>query len=329
MGDHVPTVHPVNAVVSTDRFLQGEALQAILNVLAGDTDAVGPVRFDGATAELAEVLDEVRTLSLLGDRRVVIVDDADPFVSTYRAALERYCADPSETGSLILLCRSLPKNTRLHKIIASYGQVIRCDAPKGRAVTGWIARRAEQQYRKRLAAGAAELLREQLGDVPGMLDAELAKLAAYVGSRGEITREDIDALTGHHREEKVFAVTDAMAVGDAAAALRHWEQVLATDRAAPGRAIAGMAWGLRKLLQARRDWDAGTDLGTLAKRLFTDPAVAKRRLSRVSAEELELQQRDLLEADVAIKSGRSSLNTAVEKFIVTHSRRDVSSRAQP
>ena len=83
------------------------------------------------------------------------------------------------------------------------------------------------------------MLREHVGDAPGLLDAELGKLAIYVGERVEITAADIAALTGRHREEKVFAVTDAMSSGDTQTALRQWEQVLATDRAAPARAIAG------------------------------------------------------------------------------------------
>ena len=83
-------IHPVYAVVGRDRFLRSEALDGILSGLASEMDSVGPARHDGSSAELAEVLDEARTLSLLGTRRVVVVDDADGFISANRAALERY-----------------------------------------------------------------------------------------------------------------------------------------------------------------------------------------------------------------------------------------------
>jgi DNA polymerase-3 subunit delta len=163
------------------------------------------------------------------------------------------------------------------------------------------------------------MLRDYVGDALGSLDAELAKLAAFVGERNEVTPADINALTSQHREEKVFAVTDAMAAHDPEAALRHWEQVLATDRAAPGRAIAGLAWGVRRLLEARRDWEAGVSIGVLARRMYTEPGLLQGRLERVTAEGLERQQRDLLAADLAVKTGASTVEVAVEKFIIQHS----------
>ena len=130
----------------------------------------------------------------------------------------------------------------------------------------------------------------------------------------------VDTLIGNHREEKIFAVTDAISSQDAATALRCWEQVLATDRAAPGRAIAGLAWGVRRLLEARRDWEAGGNIRELARRMYTDPGVLRSRLERVTTEQLEAQQRDLLAADLAVKTGASTAASAVEKFIITHSR---------
>ena len=313
------TVHPVYAVVGADRFLRHEALVGILRTLAPETDSLGPTRVDGENAPLADILDEVRTPSLLGGRRVVVVDDADECITANRAALERYCSAPAEGGCLILLCDSMPKTTRLRKIIAAGGAVIECEAPKGRAVVVWIVRRAKETYGKRLSDAAAQRLKEHLGDALGWLDVELAKLAAYVGDRPEITPSDIEAATGEHREEKVFAVIDAVSSGDTSRALKQWEQVLTTDRAAPGRAIAGLAWSVRRLLETFHDWKKGADLGGLARRMFTDPETLRRRLEQTSVDQLREQQRDLLAADIAVKTGLSTVDVAVERFIVKHS----------
>jgi DNA polymerase-3 subunit delta len=161
-------------------------------------------------------------------------------------------------------------------------------------------------------------LRELSGDNLGVLDSELAKLALYVGGRQTIEPADIEALVGNNREENVFAVLDAMAAGDAGRALQYWEQVLATDRAAPGRAIGGLAWGVRRLLQAKHALAAGASLAQLARQFFTDPALLKRRLDRVSVEQLERRLTDLLQADLDAKTGFSRVDSSVEKFIVMH-----------
>jgi len=309
----------VYAVVGQDRLLRNDAVGTILAQLENEIDELGPTRLDGSEANLAEVLDEVRTFSLLGSRRMVIVDDADPFITEHRQALERYCADPWEGNSLLLLCGSLPRNTRLYKIIAGHGQVIPCDPPKPKALVAWVRDRSRNKHGKRLSADAAQRLREQVGDTLGLLDAELAKLATFVGDRPDITSTDIEALTGHHREEKVFAIIDAVSSGDTSAALEQWEQVLATDRAAPARAIGGLAWAVRGLLEARPKWVQGADLYELSRRLYVDTDVLQRRLERLSVPRLEQFQRDLLAADLECKTGVSKVELAVEKLIVKNS----------
>lgn len=318
MGSPRTKCHLVYALVGKERWLRREAIDNVLHALHEEMGEVTPVRFEGDRAELADVLDEVRTPSLLGGLRAVIVDDAEDFISKYRSALESYCANPSDTGCLIFDCDSLPKNTRLYKAVAEKGEVISCEPLKGRALVSWITQRAGKAYGKQLSDAVATQLRDHLGDSLGLLDAELGKLAAYVGQRAEITTDDVRKVTGQLREETVFAVTDAIASGQTAAALRLWEQVLATDRAAQGRSIAGLAWAIRRLLETRRAWDGGASLRTLAPKLFVEPSVLEARLSRCTARQLERQLQDLLEADEAIKTGKSTIEVAIERFIVKH-----------
>lgn len=282
------------------------------------TDSMRLSKFEGDRAEPADVLDEARTLSLLGDMRVVVVSEADGFISNHRKVLERYCADPSESGCLILECKSFAANTRLYKMVNRFGGVVKCEAPRRAALTSWIAERAWRVYGKRLEPGAAERLREYVGESLGIFDQELAKLSTYVAQRPDITVNDVDALVGNIREQAVFAITGAMADGDVRTALHQWERVLATDRAAPGRAIGGLAWGIRRLLEAHDAVAGGTPVANLARQYWTEPAVLERRLRCVSRRQLEDQLCDLLEADLAAKTGLSEVGRAMERFIVKH-----------
>lgn len=309
---------PVYAVVGKDRFLRAEVVAGISAGIGQDASDLGPVRVDGESAALADVLDEVRTPSLLGGIRVVIVEEADAFISAHRAAIEGYCESPSATGCLVLLCDSLPRNTRLYKSLEKTGRVITCEPPKGKSLALWIVDRASQAYAKRIAPQAAALLREHIGDECGAIDAELAKLATFVGSRTEITAADVQALTGCIRVENVFAVTSAMAAGDATAALRQWEQVVATDRAAPARAVAGIAWAVRRLLEARRELARGASMHALAGRMFTDAPALEKTFRRWTERDLERQMTELLEIDIASKTGLTTVESAVERFIIRH-----------
>jgi len=313
------SICPVTVVYGAEPLLKRETVcELVAGALGDSADSLGPSKFEGDRAELAEVLDEVRTLSLLGEMRVVVVEDADGFISRHRTALERYCAGPSDSGCLILVCKSFPASTRLSKAVKKLGGVIKCEAPRRAALFAWIDERARNVYRKRIDRVAASRLRDYVGDSLGMLDAELSKLSTYVGARLNIATADVDALVGNIREQTVFAITDAMAEGDARTALHHWERVLATDRAVPGRAIGGLAYGIRRLLDAHDAVANGTSVHALARQFWTEPAVLERRLSRVSRRRLEDQLCDLLEADVASKTGLSEVSRAVERFIIKH-----------
>jgi DNA polymerase-3 subunit delta len=263
-------------------------------------------------------LDEVRTFSLLGGRRVVVVTGADGFISRHRAALERYCAAPADSGTLVLECNSLPGNQKLHKIIAQHGGVVRFDALKSRDVAGWIVSRARSVYGKALDVNSAWLLRDMCGSELGVLDTEIAKLAMFVRDRSAITQQDIEALVGRHREEDVFGVIDAIAEGDAAKALAQWERVLATDRAAPARAIGGLAYGVRKLLDLKQQAERGASMFALSKQAFCSAEVLERRLRMNSKKSLQQQLCDLMESDLASKTGLSTVPVAIERFIIRH-----------
>ncbi len=311
---------PVYAVVGQDQFRKRNTIVAICDEWA-KSDGIDkrPSRYEGSKSELAVVLDDVRTYSLLGGVRLVIVDDADTFITRHRASLEKYCTEPVDSGVLILECSSMPSNTRLYKAIAKTGQMIKCDPLKGQALQAWMVQHCRDAYGKQLDRQAAWRLADLVGQSLGSLDAELSKLSIFVGSRPAITPKDVEELVGRLREEDIFGITDAMASGDTAAALTKWEKVLATDRAGPARAVGGLAWGFRKLLDLKLQSESGVPMGSLARQAFTTPDVLQRRLARHNVAELQDNLVALLKADVASKNGLSTASSAIQQFIVTQS----------
>lgn len=308
------TPKPVYVVFGSEPFLRRHALREVHRSVGVASDPMACTCFD-AEAELADVLDELRTVPLLAARRLVTVDDADTFISTHRAALERYLSSPSDSASLLLICKSFPSNTRLYRMAGEIGGINACEPLKGGAVPAWITRQAQEAYGKRIDRAAAVLLRQLVEDDLGTLDGEIAKLAIFVGDRLAITATDVEVLVGLSREQKVFGIADAMTCGDGPRALGLWEQVWATDRAAPGRAIGGLAWGLRRYVESKHALDAGEPCDGWARQLWVDPAELRRRLGRLQADALERLLVELLSADVAVKTGLGEVRAALEKLI--------------
>ncbi len=316
------TLHFISVVHGKNAYVRRQVLERVIErELDGGDRSLNVIQIEGVKADGASVLDDVRTYSLLGDRRVVVVREADKFISQNRGVLEKFLKTGCDSGCLILVCDGLDKRTKFAKAVVSAGDVNECAEMKRKDLPGWICETASTVYGKRMGYPAAARLVEHAGTGQEGLDSELAKLSLFVGDREEIGPDDVDTLVGTYREENVFAVMDAIAAGDAPTALTQWQQVLMTDRAAPGRAIGGLAYGVRRLMEARWAYDQGGSPASLARQYWMRPDEFERRMKRFSAERLGNLLRDLLRADVRTKTGLGSVAREIERFIVKHSAR--------
>lgn len=310
---------PAYVVFGSEEFLKNQAIRKLLaRLLAPEYRAMCLSEYEGESAALAEVLDEVRTLPFLAPRRVVIVRDADTFITQNRQHLEDYLASPCPTGTLILECRSFRRDTRLYRKLSSWNGCIPCEAPKAYTLPSWLAQRARAEHGKQLDPDTARRMVDYVGNSLAMLDGELSKLALYVGSRPAITVEDVEALVGQNREQKVFGILRAMSEGDPGGALRLWEEVLQTDRAAEARAIGGIAYGVRQLLAAHEEVGRGASMFELCKRFYTNEQELRRQLRAFPPARLHGLLCDLCEADLASKTGASTVRSAIERLIIHH-----------
>jgi len=325
---------PVYAVFGSDDFLRAQAVEMLLGCLLGEDRGNGALTlFEGESAQLADVLDECRTPSLLAPLRVICVRDADEFVTTHRKSLEAFLEklipsdDPKKAKpllpevrcSLLLVCKAWRKTTRLYKLVERVGANIACEPPKGRAgLATWAVEQARSAHGCRLAPAAAGRLVDLVGDDLGMLNMELAKLATYVGDRGEIAPKDVEALVGWSRVERVFGITDAIARRDVRRALTLWEQVLANDRRASYLAVGGLAYGFRRLAEAKRMTSQGCSVAEAKSRLniWAQTGDLSRQLDRFSLLQWQDHLVKLLRIDLAAKTGLGTVESAVEKLIL-------------
>ncbi len=316
---------PVYVLHGDEDFLKRQVREKIRALVLGDGGGEFNVSsYPGDKAVWANVHDEVGTLAFLGGRRLVIVDAADPFVTKYRGQLEKYVAAPSSGGVLVLEVKSFPSNTRLAKAVDAAGN-IECKAPAAHRLPEWCVRWCAAQYGKPIAAAAAQLLVELVGAEMGLLDQELAKLAAYAGDAARIDSADVDRLVGHSREEDVWKVFDAIGGGRPGEALAVIDRLF--DQGNDANAVLGaFSYQMRMLARAARLSAQGKPLGT---------ALEEAGLRRWQADKAEAQMRHLgrrrlsrlyewlLEVDLGLKGG-SQLppRTLIERLVVRLARKN-------
>ena len=98
-GEHVRSTRSSAAIITWSR----ESIGAVSRVCSPGPMTRRPSRGSpGQKSALADVLDELFTLPFFSRRRLVIVEEADTFVTKHRKDLEAYVQAPSTSGTLVL-----------------------------------------------------------------------------------------------------------------------------------------------------------------------------------------------------------------------------------
>jgi DNA polymerase-3 subunit delta len=172
-------------------------------------------------------------------------------------------------------------------------------------LAAWVADAAKQRG-KALDAGARAELPERAGPGLGTLERELDKLAAYVGDRATITRDDVIAIVPESAEYSIFKMCDAVAEGQPRAALHILRGLRANNEPAL-KILPMLARQFRLVWQAKllaEDRGGAERLPREPNLLRSAPFVqekARRQARRMSWETLRRGLRLLLEKDLALK----------------------------
>ena len=318
----------VCAVVGDDAFLRHEVRLALGHLLnPADQDGLGVQTFAGKTAELRDVLDSLCERSLFGsEQRVVVVEDADPFVKLYRDRLEDYVDHPATEAVLILEVKSLPGNTRLAKAIAKSGRIINCQIPQqGRELTefnkqlkDWLIHLAQHQHEADLKRPAVDLLLELLPTEVGVLCQEVAKLALLVDANKAIDANLVRDHVGGWRTRKTWDMIDAAADGRAADALHQLDRLIAAGEE-PHALLPQMASTFRKFAGAARLFERAEQTGGRVSLRFAleqtglppfKLSAAESQLKQIGRERAKQLYGWLLAADLELKGHNSTKERA-------------------
>lgn len=197
------------ALTGPDASVRGRHFNALCTALETVHGRVDRFDFDGRQCSLSDVFDELRSYAMLQDYKLVVVNEAEPFVRAHREALQRYAADPVDHATLVLqAARWYPG--KLDHAIATCGAVIKCEPPKPDDAKRMLVERCQEKHDRALSRQAAGLLVDRLGTDLTRLENELDKVLLLAGAEGEIGRNLIESVTGRSSNEQAYAVQDAL-----------------------------------------------------------------------------------------------------------------------
>jgi len=309
---------PVYVISGKDKFLVGNSCDKLIDrLVSADERSMALYQPEDGRAELADVLDELRTVPFLAKRRVVLIKGADKFVSANRGGLEKYFDEPAGKGVLVMTVDSWPGNTKLAKKLKKMGEHISQEF-KPWELANYAVEYASNSHGKKLSRQAAGLLIELAGDDSGRVCGEIDKLAVYAGKNASITPESIETLVGHNRMFNVFAVIDAMTSGNKSVAIERVRNMYANDKSAEFTAVGAFAFHFRKLFNAKVLLEKGVGVPQVTKqlRVFGDKNGFFRQVNNMSLKMCGCVLTELAHIDHGMKTGGTTGKVAIERLIM-------------
>jgi DNA polymerase-3 subunit delta len=217
----LPTFEPLLAERSADRVIRS-------TVDPSTRDFAFAAFYADETAP-GEIVMDARTFPFLAPRRVILVRNAEKFLTDAAAGpVLDYLASPGDTTVLMFIAHKMDKRTKFYKACEKLGAVVECPAMNQAEVIRWVRDEAKARGRS-LDAEAVRGLVDRAGTHLGDVENALTNVINFVGeTRTALTVDDVNAACADIAEQDIWALTDAIAAsqpGDALGALRRLLQM--------------------------------------------------------------------------------------------------------
>jgi len=311
---------PIYVIAGKDGAMVNLQCDKLLNGLLSHEDrAMALFNADADKVTTSQIFDELRTLPFLADKRVVLLRNADKFITAdNRSYFENYFKRPCKSSVLVMTASSWRSNTRLAKQLVKVGELINAEPPKPWQLPAEIAKYAKQTHKKNLSSQSAQLLVELLGDNLPSLQNEVDKLALLIGDNDSITNENIESLTGRNRVFNVFGVIDAALTGQTDKAISRLRNMFASDKSAEFTAVGAFEYQLNKMFNAKAMLAEHQSPAQIASKLrvFGQKENFFRMVGKLSQKQIGDMIQKLAVTDFEIKTGQTTAKVAIERLVL-------------
>jgi DNA polymerase III subunit delta len=341
---------PAYLFIGPDFYVRDQCRRALIAAaLPPDETEQGFSRVDLDEVELADALDDARTLSLFASRRVIWIGSAEGALPRGRAAaasasddddesaapskkdaslVAGYMKDPSPGTVLVFDCSRFEfdgdDKARIERVQKFYSAVPnqvefrQFDAESATTLAQNLARKAGLQI------GSAEVaaLVDALACDASRIASEIEKLSLFAGDSKRVTAADIARLVPNAQENTVFELVAALGSGNRARSLTVLDALVRAGEYLP-LALSFLATQFRQALVAREAGlrtaaDIQAHFTRLGSRMWRDRAEQVRQtLQAFPKEKLETALKLVAKADRDLRDARPDDRIVIEQLILT------------
>ncbi|MBS1948016.1 MAG: DNA polymerase III subunit delta [Bacteroidetes bacterium] len=188
--------------------------------------------FYGKDAEWASVTNACMRYPMFAERQVVLLKEAQQMRDVEK--LEPYINNPLSSTVFIVSYKEkkVDGRSKLAKLLKEKGEVLTTKKMYDSQLPEW----ANELVRSKgctISQKALMLLVDHIGNDLSRIDNEVNKMLVNLGTRKNITEDDIESFVGISKEYNVFELQDAFVKKDLAKAIRIIQYFEANPKAAP------------------------------------------------------------------------------------------------
>jgi len=307
-------------LLGEDEYSRHQALEGI-KASIGDASAIAAntTLFTGSQLALGELRNACETVPFLAEQRLIIVEGLLGRFEPGDRSKQRKKSEPRKGYGEIAAClRQLPdfstvvltdgkigNRNPLFKELSPVAKVSNFPLLRGKELQSWISRRVAAG-RGTISSRAVDLLARFVGGNLWIMVNEIDKLLLFTAGRS-IEEADVVTMVSYVQEANVFKLVDAI-IESRATAAGQWLQQLLQQGAAPAYLLVMLARQVRLMVMVKELQKKRRPRIEIQRALgVTHDAIYQRLLeqaARYSLVRLKEVYHHLLEADLAIKTGR-------------------------
>lgn len=326
-----------------DDFSLGQYINQIKGGL-GDTEMleVNTSRLNGEKLTENELKNNCYAMPFLSPYRLIIVDGLLGQFEPKREKQQSATTDTARSGkrlkewqNLAEIIREMPQSTvlilvdaaikvnnsmlkklgPLLKELKSLAEVKEFPLLKWRDLRDWIQRRVSEESAD-ISDGAVTLLTELIGSNLWSMNNEIQQLVLYVQGR-KINEKDVADLADYSRESNIFLLVDAIVEGKSKIAQRMLYQMYQSG-SSPAYVLSMITRQFRLIAQSL-ELDPGLSRWQIQNKLGVSGYPLEKTLKQARSYNLSQVSRayaELIQTDMAIKSGKYSDNQSALEFMI-------------
>ncbi len=275
--------------------------------LSAGVDPFNIITLDANETEIDDIVQELNTVSLFGDLKMIIVENIDGFTRYDQEQLEpliKYLEKPSQDVIIIFSAETLPKDHLLSSVLEKYAYIENVKSLEGSALPIYV-KKAFDEDGYIIDGRTVQILIDRAGTDMFSLHQEIDKLKAFAVDSKTISTLDVESLVPRSLEDNIFAFSSAYLRGDTKMYMQIYDDLLGSKMQS-STLLTHLFKTVNLILQAQNLLKQGYSQESIANYLSISSGQAYYVVKEAKVQKrnrLEKLVKDLAKLDVSIKTG--------------------------